>query len=314
MKLSIVVPCFNEEDTIRSFVQEADNALNGRESVEYIFIDDGSGDDTLGVLKELADDDARIRYVSFSRNFGKEAAIFAGLEHSSGDYVAVMDADLQDPPAMLPILLDAVAGNGADSFDIARMRRKNRKGEPPVRSLCARIFYRIINVLSGIELVDGARDYQVMKRCVVDAILQMREYNRFFKGISSWVGFRTRWFEYENIQRAGGRTSWSFTDLVRYAVEGIVAFSTKPLQIASWIGTVCFIIALSMILFIVVRTLAFGDPVSGWPSTICAILLIGGLQLLCIGILGQYLSRAYLETKHRPIYLARESNISRTSL
>lgn len=315
MRLSIVVPCFNEAEAIPCFHRELSRVLSSepceRVDVEIIFIDDGSSDETLRIIKNLATEDARVRYLAFSRNFGKEAAMFAGMEHASGDYVAIMDADLQDPPAMLPTLLNAVASDGAseDSCDIARMRRTDRRGEPIVRSWFARLFYRMINAMSDIEIVDGARDYQVMKRSVVEAMLAMRERNRFFKGLSSWVGFRTAWFECENTERAAGRSSWSFGGLVRYAVEGVVAFSATPLLIASGAGVLCFGVALLMVLFIAIRTLLFGDPVPGWPSMICVILFVGGLQLFCIGILGQYLSRAYLEVKARPLYVTRESNI-----
>lgn len=314
-RLSIVVPCFNEEKAIAIFHKELsaviERDLPPDTVVEILFVDDGSTDGTLREAKALSEMDSRVRYLSFSRNFGKEAAIIAGLEHASGSYVAVMDADMQDPPAMLSMLYCAVLGeNGAASCDIARVRRSDRKGEPALRSACARAFYRVINVISDVGIVDGARDYQVMNRKVVDAILSMREYNRFFKGISSWVGFKTQWFEYENTQRAAGESSWSFFALARYAIEGVVAFSTMPLVIASVAGIICFVLAVALIVLIVLRTLLFGDPVSGWPSTMCVILIVGGMQLLCLGILGQYLAKTYLETKRRPFYFVRESSVT----
>lgn len=314
MRLSIIVPCFNEEGCIDPFYREVCRVLVEEPCIDFeaeiIFIDDGSQDATLKRVKGLAAADSRVRYLAFSRNFGKEAAIFAGLEHASGDYVAIMDADLQDPPQMLPILLEAVSSKDASggSCDIARIRRSDRKGEPRVRSWFAQRFYRMMNAVSDIEIVDGARDYQVMSRSVVDAMLAMRERNRFFKGISSWVGFRTSWFEYKNAERVAGESSWSFWGLMRYAIEGITAFSTTPLLIASVAGIFCFGIAMLAVIFIAIRTLLFGDPVSGWPSMICVILLVGGIQLFCIGILGQYLSRTYLEVKKRPLYVMRDSN------
>lgn len=314
MQISVIVPCFNEEDTVRAF----EAALRGvcetqlpEYDMEILFVDDGSTDATLSIVKELAEKSNDIRYLSFSRNFGKEAAIYAGLQYATGNLVAMMDADLQDPPALLPKLVEAVTRSNEASCDIARVRRVNRSKEPIVRSVCARTFYRVINTISDTKIVDGARDYQVMKRCVVDAILSMGEYNRFFKGISSWVGFNTEWFEYQNEERVGGSSSWNFVGLVRYALEGISSFSSAPLLLASGAGIVCFLVALVLILFIVVRALLFGDPVPGWPSTACIILLIGGIQLLCIGILGQYVSRIYLEVKNRPIYVLRESNTER---
>ncbi|WP_165061033.1 glycosyltransferase family 2 protein [Adlercreutzia sp. ZJ154] len=314
MLLSIVIPCFNEAEGITAFHQEITKVISvdpfDNVEVEMLFIDDGSNDKTLVKLKAIAKTDTRVRYLSFSRNFGKEAAILAGLKNAKGDFVAIMDADMQDPPTMLSTLYKAVAfSSDMSPCDIARMRRVNRKGEPALRSAFARTFYRIINMISDIEIADGARDYQIMNRNVVEAILSMHEYNRFFKGISSWVGFKTCWFEYENTQRFAGESSWSFFSLARYAIEGIVAFSTMPLVVASSAGIVCFVLALLLIAFIIARTLLFGDPVSGWPSTVCVILIVGGIQLLCIGILGQYLAKTYLETKRRPAYFIRESNV-----
>lgn len=271
---------------------------------EFVFIDDGSRDNTLSVLRRLAAADRRVRFVSFSRNFGKEAGMLAGLEAATGDYVALMDADLQDPPALLPELYRAVTEEG---YDCAATRRTTRAGEPPIRSFFARLFYRLIHKISDADIVDGARDYRLMRRAVVDAILSMREYNRFSKGIFGWVGFRTKWIPFVNVERVAGETKWSFWKLFRYSLEGIVAFSTVPLALASVLGVLLCLIAFVFILVVLVKTLAFGDPVGGWPSMICVILFLGGVQLLCIGILGQYLSKTYLETKRRPIYLVRET-------
>ena len=274
--------------------------------LEMIFVDDGSRDGTLKVLRELAAKDARVRYISFSRNFGKESAMLAGLRAATGDYTALLDADLQDPPALLPEMLDFLEKN-AETHDIVATRRMDRKGEPPVRSFFARKFYQIINKISDTEIVDGARDFRLMRRCVVESILELTEYNRFSKGIFSWVGYRTHWISYENRPRAAGETKWSFWKLLLYSVDGIVAFSTKPLAIASLTGLGFCILAFLFLIFIFLRALIWGDPVAGWPSTICIIVLIGGIQLFCIGILGQYLAKTYMEAKHRPSYLVRET-------
>lgn len=312
--LSIVVPCYNEEEGLELFYREVSrivpDAMPQIEDVEFLFIDDGSSDGTLTVARRLAEEDPRVRYLSFSRNFGKEAAIYAGMENAAGDLVAVMDADLQDPPSLLPRLVEAVAprDGGAPVADIARARRTSREGEPPLRSLCARAFYRLMNLMTSVEVRDGARDYQVMNRRVVDGILSVREYNRFFKGLSSWVGFRTAWFDYANERRVTGESKWGFWSLFRYAIDGILAFSTTPLTLAAGAGIVCFLVAALLVVFVVVRTLLFGDPVSGWPSLVCVILFVGGLQLFCTGILGQYLAKTYLETKRRPLYLIGESS------
>ncbi len=325
--ISIVVPCYNEEEALPLFYQEATRVAGEMSGIdfEFVFIDDGSRDNTLSVLRRLAAADRRVRFVSFSRNFGKEAGMLAGLEAATGDYVALMDADLQDPPALLPELYRAVTEEG---YDCAATRRTTRAGEPPIRSFFARLFYRLIHKISDADIVDGARDYRLMRRAVVDAILSMREYNRFSKGIFGWVGFRTKWMrEYNrfskgifgwvgfrtkwipfvNVERVAGETKWSFWKLFRYSLEGIVAFSTVPLALASVLGVLLCLIAFVFILVVLVKTLAFGDPVGGWPSMICVILFLGGVQLLCIGILGQYLSKTYLETKRRPIYLVRET-------
>ena len=304
--ISIVVPCYNEEEALPLFYQEATRVAGEMSGIdfEFVFIDDGSRDNTLPVLRRLAAADRRVRFVSFSRNFGKEAGMLAGLEAATGDYVALMDADLQDPPALLPELYRAVTEEG---YDCAATRRTTRAGEPPIRSFFARLFYRLIHKISDADIVDGARDYRLMRRAVVDAILSMREYNRFSKGIFGWVGFRTKWIPFVNVERVAGETEWSFWKLFRYSLEGIVAFSTVPLALASVLGVLLCLIAFVFILVVLVKTLAFGDPVGGWPSMICVILFLGGVQLLCIGILGQYLSKTYLETKRRPIYLVRET-------
>ena len=305
-KYFIVVPCYNEEEALPLFYQEATRVAGEMSGIdfEFVFIDDGSRDNTLSVLRRLAAADRRVRFVSFSRNFGKEAGMLAGLEAATGDYVALMDADLQDPPALLPELYRAVTEEG---YDCAATRRTTRAGEPPIRSFFARLFYRLIHKISDADIVDGARDYRLMRRAVVDAILSMREYNRFSKGIFGWVGFRTKWIPFVNVERVAGETKWSFWKLFRYSLEGIVAFSTVPLALASVLGVLLCLIAFVFILVVLVKTLAFGDPVGGWPSMICVILFLGGVQLLCIGILGQYLSKTYLETKRRPIYLVRET-------
>ena len=304
--ISIVVPCYNEEEALPLFYQEATRVAGEMSGIdfEFVFIDDGSRDNTLSVLRRLAAADRRVRFVSFSRNFGKEAGMLAGLEAATGDYVALMDADLQDPPALLPELYRAVTEEG---YDCAATRRTTRAGEPPIRSFLARLFYRLIHKIYDADIVDGARDYRLMRRAVVDAILSMREYNRFSKGIFGWVGFRTKWIPFVNVERVAGETKWSFWKLFRYSLEGIVAFSTVPLALASVLGVLLCLIAFVFILVVLVKTLAFGDPVGGWPSMICVILFLGGVQLLCIGILGQYLSKTYLETKRRPIYLVRET-------
>ncbi len=276
---------------------------------EVVYVDDGSDDGTLGVLKGLSaapcDAGVEIRYLSFSRNFGKEAALLAGLDVVRGDYVATLDADMQDPPSLLPEMYGLLLSSGADNV---ATRRVTRRGEPPIRSLFARMFYRIINRLSETEVVDGARDYRLMRRRMVDAIRSMRERNRFAKGIFGWVGFKTEWIEYENVERAAGETKWSFFSLLAYSVEGIVAFSTKPLHVASVGGMLFCLFAFVMLLVVIVRTVAFGDPVAGWPSLACLILLVSGVQMLCMGVFGQYLAKAYVEAKGRPVYIVEEAN------
>ncbi|MDC7278771.1 glycosyltransferase family 2 protein [Butyrivibrio fibrisolvens] len=305
--LTIVVPCYNEQESLPLFYQAIKEMENeGKLSsvnLEFVFVDDGSRDNTLEVFRHLSQQDDRIHYVSFSRNFGKEAGIYAGLEKSTGDYVVIMDADLQDPPAMLPEMLSYI---GTGEYDCVATRRVDRKGEPPIRSWFARKFYRLMNKISNADIVDGARDYQMMTRKVVEAILAMKEYNRFSKGIFGWVGFRRKWLEFENVERVAGETKWSFWKLFIYAIDGIVAFSTAPLIMASIFGLLMCIVAFVFIIIIIVRTLIFGDPTSGWPSMVCIMLLVSGIQLLCMGILGEYLAKTYLETKKRPIYLVQE--------
>ena len=309
MLLSIVVPCYNEQEALPFFykeicrVAEEMKASHGAE-FEFIFVDDGSKDNTLAIARDLHQKDARVRYISFSRNFGKEAGILAGLEAAKGDYVAMMDADLQDPPALLPQMLDALL---QEDYDCAATRRTNRKGEPPIRSFFARMFYKIINRLSDADIVDGARDYRLMRRRMVDAILALPEYNRFSKGIFGWVGFKTKWLEYVNVERVAGETKWSFWKLFLYSLEGIVAFTTAPLALASLVGIAFCALAFVMIVFIIVRTLLFGDPTSGWPSMVCIIFLCSGVQLFCMGVLGQYLAKTYMEVKRRPVYIVRET-------
>lgn len=306
MKISVIVPCYNEQETIRLFYKEMCRVSDEMENeFEYIFVNDGSADDTLEIMKELANTDSRVKYISFSRNFGKESAIYAGFSKATGDYVVMMDADLQDPPELLPEMMSYIQ----QGFDSVATRRVTRKGEPLIRSCFARMFYKIINKISDVDIVDGARDYRLMTAQMKDAIVSMREYNRFSKGIFGWVGFKTKWIEYENVERVAGETKWNFWKLFLYSLEGIIAFSTAPLVLASMFGILFCCLAFIMILFIVVRTLVFGDPVAGWPSMVCVIFLLGGIQLLCIGIIGQYLSKTYLETKKRPKYIIKDSNI-----
>ena len=304
--ISVVVPCYNEEQAIPYFYEEIKKVSKKMNYVnfEYIFVNDGSIDKTLKVLKDYSKKDKNVRFISFSRNFGKEAAIMAGLEYSTGDFVTLMDADLQDPPYLLEEMYESITKDG---YDCVATRRVNRKGEPPIRSFFANCFYKIINKMSKIEMVDGARDYRLMTRQVVDAIVSMKEYNRYSKGIFSFVGFKTKWLEYKNVERVAGETKWSFWKLFIYALEGITAFSTVPLVLSAIIGVLFFLISFIMIIIIVIKTLILGDPVSGWPSLICVILLLSGVQLFSIGIIGQYLSKTYLETKKRPIYIVKET-------
>ena len=309
--ISIIVPCYNEQEALPIFYNEMCKVASSMMvkfpvEFEFLFIDDGSKDRTLSMIKDLSSKDSRVKYISFSRNFRKEAAIYAGFENASGDYVAMMDADLQDPPALLSDMYEILQDG---EYDCVGTRRMNRKGEPPVRSFFARCFYRLINKISKTEIVDGARDFRLMTRQMADSVLEMKEYNRFSKGIFGWVGFRTKWLEYENVERVAGNTKWSFWKLFLYSLDGIIAFSTAPLSIASVFGMLFIVAAFILIMIIIIKTLLFGDPVAGYPSMMCVLFFIGGLQLFSIGILGQYLSKTYLETKHRPIYIIRETNL-----
>ena len=305
-KISIVVPAYNEEESIPYFYEEINKEFKElKQELELIFVDDGSKDKTLDVIKGLTKD-KRVKYVSFSRNFGKEAAMWAGLNASTGDYVTIMDSDLQDPPSLLKEMIRLIKEEG---YDIVGTRRVTRKGEPVIRSFFARMFYKIINKMSKVEMVDGARDFRLMTRQVVNSVLSLKEYNRYSKGLFSFVGFKTKWLEYENIQRVAGETKWSFWKLLLYAIDGIVAFTTIPLTIAIAIGFIFCLIAFIMIIVVIVKTLAFGDPTTGWPSLACIIFMVSGIQLLCIGVIGEYLSKVYLEVKNRPIYIVKESNM-----
>lgn len=305
--ISLVVPCYNEEQSLPYFWEQTAAVMQQMNYLDFevIFVDDGSRDKTLEVLRELAKSDSRVKYLSFSRNFGKEAAMFAGFEHAKGDYAAVMDADLQDPPALLAEMYQAITEEGYDS---AATRRVTRKGEPPIRSFFARMFYKIINKMTDVEIVDGARDFRLMNRKFLNALLELKERNRFSKGLFGWVGFRTKWIEFENVERVAGETKWSFWKLFKYSIEGIVAFTTMPLTLASFMGFLLCMVALCSTVFIVVRKLLFGDPVSGWASTASIITFIGGIQLFFMGIFGQYLAKAYTEIKNRPIYIVAETN------
>lgn len=302
-KISLIVPCYNEQEVINLFYEEVNKIKIKNVQLEIIFVNDGSTDNTLNYIRNLAKNDD-VRYISFSRNFGKEAAMYAGLKASSGDYVAIMDADLQDPPKLLKEMYEILE---TGEFDSVATRRVTRKGEPIIRSFFARMYYKLINKISKTEIVDGARDFRLMTRQMVNSVLEVTEYNRFSKGIFSWVGYKTKWLEYENVERAAGTTKWSFFKLFLYSLDSIIAFSTLPLSIASIMGILFCFVAFLIILLIVVRTLVMGDPTSGWPSMVCIMFFIGGIQLLCIGIIGQYLSKTYLEVKNRPIYIVKET-------
>ncbi len=305
-KISLVVPCYNEQETIPLFyaaVVDVAETMKDQVELEILFVNDGSSDQSLQVLRDLTQKDSRVHYISFSRNFGKEAAMYAGMKKAAGDYIAVMDVDLQDPPELLPKMLEEIKENG---YDCVATRRVTRQGEPQLRSFFARMFYRIINKISETEIVDGARDYRLMTRQMVSSILEMTEYNRFSKGIFSWVGYETKWLEYENKERVAGLTKWSFWKLFLYSLEGIFAFSTMPLAISSVLGFVFCVISMLLFLFYGIKALILGDPVAGFPTLICSIFLVGGIQLFCTGILGQYLSKTYLECKNRPIYIIKE--------
>ncbi len=302
--ISLVVPCYNEEATIEIFYHEVlkyEKQMPAQ--LEFCFVDDGSSDRTIAILRKLAAQDSRVHYVSFSRNFGKEAGLYAGLKLATGDYVATMDVDLQDPPYLLPEMYRIVKEEG---YDCVATKRSTRKGEPVIRSFFARMFYRIINRMSDTEIVDGARDYRFMSRQMVNAIIEDGEYNRFSKGIFSWVGFNTKWLSYENIERSAGQTKWSFWGLFKYSIEGILAYSTVPLYISSFIGVALFILSIIAFIFIIIKKLVWGDPVQGWASMVCILLFLGGIILLCLGIIGLYVSKIYLETKKRQIYIVKE--------
>lgn len=305
-KISLIVPCYNEQAALPLFYEETAKVLSTLDyDYELLLIDDGSRDGTLDVMKELAAADPNLKYLSFSRNFGKESAMYAGFCNAKGDYVAVMDADLQDPPSLLPKMLEILESG---EYDSVATRRVTRKGEPPVRSWFARMYYKIINRISDTDIVDGARDFRLMKREMVDTIVSMGEYNRFSKGIFGWVGFKTYWLPFENVERVAGETKWSFWKLARYGMDGITNFSQAPLMVASRLGFLMTFLAALWLIFIIVRKLIFGDPVAGWASTICVISFIGGLQLFFLGIIGEYIAKIYLETKHRPHYIINETN------
>lgn len=307
-EISIIVPCYNEEEAIPIYYEAVKDTIRFMKvTVELIFVDDGSSDNTLELLKALSDKDTACRYLSFSRNFGKEAAIYAGLSNATGKYTAVMDVDLQDPPQLLSQMYQILQ---TESYDCVGTRRTTRDGEPRIRSFLSDSFYKVINKLSKTEIVNGARDFRMMTRQMTDAVLEMSEYNRFSKGIFQWVGFKTKWLEFKHTERCAGDTKWPIRKLISYSLEGITGFSVAPLSLASVVGVLFWIVSFFMILFIVVRTLLFGDPVAGWPSLVCIIFLVSGVQLFCTGILGQYLSKTYLETKRRPIYILKESSYS----
>lgn len=304
--LSAIVPCYNEEENIADFYQEFiknQQFFQDKDvELEVWYINDGSSDNTASEVKKLIQTDSRVHLLSFSRNFGKEAAIYAGLEKAKGDYVVFLDADLQDPPALLPEMF----GYLEQGYDSVATRRVTRKGEPKLRSFFARLFYRIMKKISRTDIVDGARDYRLMTRQMVEAVLAMQEYNRFTKGIFGWVGFETKWLEFDNIERKKGETKWSFWKLFVYSIEGITSFSTAPLVFASFMGVLFCVAAFAMIIFTIIRKVMFGDPTSGWPSLVCIIMLVSGVQLFCLGIVGQYLAKTYMEVKKRPIYLVKE--------
>ncbi len=304
-KISLIIPCYNEAVSLPLFDKEIMKIVRLMKDYEFeiLYINDGSKDETLPIIREFAKEKKEVRYLSFSRNFGKEAAMYAGFCNATGDYVAVMDADLQDPPGLLPEMVKILEQQGYDSV---ATRRVSRKGEPPIRSFFARMFYKLINKISDADIVDGARDYRLMKREMVDVIVQMGEINRFSKGIFGWIGFRTYWYPYENVERLAGETKWNFWKLLKYSIDGIVSFSQAPLSIASWTGIGCTGISLLAVLFIVVRRLVFGDPVQGWASNMCVIIFIGGIQLFCLGVIGQYIGKTYAETKKRPHYIISE--------
>ncbi len=306
--ISIIVPCYNEEEALPHFYPEATRVLaQTGEDYEILFINDGSSDKTLSLLQTYGSQDEHIKYISFSRNFGKEAAMYAGFCNAKGNYVAVMDADLQDPPDLLLEMLQILKSG---EYDSVATRRVSRTGEPPIRSRCARMFYKLINKISDADIVDGARDFRLMTRPMVNAIIALGEENRFSKGIFGWIGFRTYWLPYENVERVAGTTKWSFWKLLKYAINGIIDFSSVPCSIASWSGVAMTLISVLFLIFIIIRKLLCGDPVAGWASTICIMVFIGGVQLLCLGIMGQYIAKTYTEVKNRPHYIISDSNLN----
>lgn len=306
MLISLIVPCYNEQEALPIFYKETKKVLETMNCEhEFVFVNDGSKDETLTILKDLAQKDKTVTYISFSRNFGKEAAMYAGFCNANGDYVAVMDADMQDPPSLLPQMVELLESG---EYDSVATRRVSRAGEPPIRSWFARMFYKIINRISDADIVDGARDFRLMKRDMVQAIVEMGEYNRFSKGIFGWIGFRTYWLPYENVNRVAGETKWNFWKLFKYAIDGVINFSQAPLSVASWFGMFMTFVSFVAVIFIIVRKLVFGDPVDGWASTVCIITLIGGIQLFCMGIMGQYIAKTYMEVKKRPHYIVAETN------
>ena len=307
-KVSIIVPCYNEQESLPYFSKEIIRVADKlpEYGFEIIFVNDGSKDNTLNLLRQYEKTDLRMHYISFSRNFGKEAAMYAGFCHAKGDYVAVMDADMQDPPELLPQMLELLESG---EYDSVATRRVNRMGEPPIRSFFARQFYKIINHISDADVVDGARDFRLMSRKMVDAIVSMSEYNRFSKGIFGWIGFRTYWLPYENVERVAGETKWNFWKLFKYAIDGIINFSQAPLSLASWFGVGMTGFSFIMLIYLVVRKLLIDDPVNGWTSLICVIIFIGGIQLFCLGIMGQYIAKTYMESKKRPHYIISETDI-----
>lgn len=306
-KISIVVPMYNEQESLGILYKELNRVTDTlpEYEFEYLFVNDGSSDATLAEIRQLAEKDKRVRYVSFSRNFGKEAALYAGLKNATGDYVATMDADLQDPPTLLPQMIAMIEAGDCDNV---ATRRVNRKGEPLIRSFFAKCFYKVMRHLSHIEIADGARDYRLMSRAMVDSIVSVSEYNRFSKGIFAWVGYETKWLEFENVERSAGETKWSFWKLVRYSFDGIINFSDTPIRISSYLGLLLTVLSFVAIIMEVIRALVFGDPVAGWPSLVCIITFIGGIQLFCMGIMGQYIAKTYMEVKRRPHYIVKETN------
>ncbi len=308
--ISIIIPCYNEEEALPVYYREMSKIMEEMSDVEFelLFVDDGSSDKTLEILKDFNHKDTRCKYLSFSRNFGKESAIYAGLKNATGDYVATMDVDLQDPPGLLPEMYRILK---EENYDSVATRRATRTGEPKIRSFLSEIFYKFINKISKTEIVNGARDYRLMDRMMVDAVLKMSEYNRFSKGIFGWIGFRTKWLEFQNVERSAGETKWSMKKLFFYSLEGITGFSVAPLALASIAGIGFCILAFLMIIIIIAKTLIWGDPVGGWPSLVCIIFLVSGIQLFCTGILGEYLAKTYLETKHRPIFILKDSSLTK---